>query len=112
MRAAVCVTAAVSCFWAMTSAAGAQQSPEDEGRALAEQHCSRCHAIGREDKSRLPIAPPLRDLPKQYPVENLAEAFAEGIVTAHPAMPQFTFEPSQIEALLTYIDKIGSSEQE
>ena len=49
------------------------------------------------------LAPPFRDLPKRYPVENLAEAFAEGIVTGHPAMPRFTFEPREIDALLTYI---------
>ena len=35
------------------------------------------------------LAPPFRDLPKRYPVENLAEALAEGIVTGHPARPRF-----------------------
>lgn len=91
--------------------AAAQQSAVERGREMAEQHCARCHAIGREDESQLPQAPPLRDLPGRYPVENLAEAFAEGIVTAHPAMPEFTFEPPQIEALLAYIDSLGEAEQ-
>jgi cytochrome c len=49
------------------------------------------------------LAPPFRDLAKRYPIENLAEALAEGIVTGHPAMPRFTFEPREIEALLTFI---------
>lgn len=107
MRPAVRVAAAVGSLWALAAVAHAQQPVAEQGRALAEQHCSRCHAVGREDQSRLPIAPPLRELPKRYPVANLAEAFAEGIVTAHPAMPQFTFEPPQIEALLSYIDSLG-----
>jgi hypothetical protein len=44
------------------------------------------------------LAPPFGDLSKRYPIENLAEAFAEGIVTGHPAMPRFTFEPREIGA--------------
>ena len=91
--------------------AAAQESAVERGRAIAEQSCSRCHAVGRDDASRLPQAPPLRELPSRYPVEDLAEAFAEGIVTAHPAMPEFTFEPPQIEALLAYIDSLGTAEQ-
>jgi mono/diheme cytochrome c family protein len=99
---AVCVSAA-------PGAASAQQSLVERGRQIAEANCSRCHAIGREGESRLPIAPPLRNLPSRYPVEELAEAFAEGIVTAHPEMPQFTFEPQEIEALLAYIDSLGAA---
>jgi len=48
----------------------------------------------------------LRDLSKRYPVDNLAEAFAEGIVTGHPAMPRFTFAPLEVDALLTYIKSL------
>jgi hypothetical protein len=43
----------------------------------------------------------------RYPVENLAEALAEGIVTGHSAMPEFTFKPDEIDALLTYIASLG-----
>jgi mono/diheme cytochrome c family protein len=53
------------------------------------------------------LAPPFRDLAKRYPVENLAEALAEGIVTGHPAMPRFTFEPREIDALLAYISSLA-----
>ncbi|MCL4764793.1 MAG: cytochrome c [Hyphomicrobiaceae bacterium] len=88
--------------WAMSGAAAAQ-SPEARGRVIAEKHCARCHAIGREGASPEPLAVPFRELPKRYPVEQLAEALAEGIVTGHPAMPEFTFEPPQIEALLAYL---------
>lgn len=91
--------------------AAAQTSAVERGRAIAEQSCSRCHAVDLDDASRLPQAPPLRELPRRYPVEDLAEAFAEGIVTAHPAMPEFTFEPPEIEALLAYIDSLGKAER-
>jgi hypothetical protein len=55
------------------------------------------------------LAPPFRDLPQKYPIEMLAEALAEGIMTGHPAMPNFAFEPPDIDALLTYIDTLSPS---
>ena len=42
-------------------------------------------------------------MPDRCPIEQLAEALAEGLVTGHPAMPEFTFEPDDIDALLTYM---------
>lgn len=77
------------------------------GRKLAEQACARCHAIGRDDESTLAIAPPLRTFAAKWPLENLEEAFAEGIVTGHAAMPEFQFEPEQINDLLSYIQSVS-----
>jgi mono/diheme cytochrome c family protein len=81
----------------------AQPSPAAQGEAIARRHCGRCHAIGETDASPMGIAPPFRDLSKRYPIESLEEALAEGIIVGHPAMPRFTFEPREINALLTYI---------
>jgi hypothetical protein len=49
-------------------------------------------------------------LPQRYPVDHLAEALAEGIVVGHPMMPQFTFDPPEIDALLTYIESLSPSD--
>lgn len=78
----------------------------DRGRRLVEVHCSRCHAVDREGPSPMADAPPLRDLELDYPVETLAEAFAEGMVTGHPQMPVFTFTPAEIDDLLAYLDSL------
>jgi mono/diheme cytochrome c family protein len=87
--------------------AGAQDTADImAGKELAELHCSRCHAVGNEGASLLEGAPPLRDLKLRYPIEDLAEALAEGIVTAHPQMPVFTFSPEQIDDLLAYLDSL------
>ncbi|HET6466942.1 MAG TPA: c-type cytochrome, partial [Geminicoccaceae bacterium] len=40
------------------------------GRALAEEHCAACHAIGAEGTSRVPTAPAFRVLEERYPVET------------------------------------------
>ncbi len=76
------------------------------GEKLAEVHCSRCHAIGNQGASLLEGAPPFRDLKLRYPIEDLAEALAEGMVTAHPQMPVFTFSPEEIDDLLAYLDSL------
>ena len=36
-------------------------------------------------------------------VEDLAESLAEGIMTDHPSMPAFRFDPDQIENLIAYL---------
>ncbi len=87
------------------------QSPAEQGRAIAEQQCARCHAIGREGESPMHQAPPFRDIVKRYPAEQLGEALAEGIVTGHPAMPEFTFRPAEIDALIAYLKTFGEAPQ-
>jgi len=76
---------------------------EQRGKAYAESHCARCHAVGRAGDSPLTPAPPFRTLPHRYPVETLAEAFAEGIYTGHAAMPAFELDPERIHDLLSYL---------
>jgi len=44
-----------------------------------------------------------RTLHTRYPIEKLAEAFAEGITTGHPTMPQFQLDAAQIGDLLAYL---------
>lgn len=105
--------AALAASWLMAASAAAGQearpAPEDElarGRAIAEVHCSRCHAIANEGASPMEGAPPLRDLQRRYPVDSLAEALAEGIVTGHPQMPVFTFSTDEIDGLLAYLESL------
>ena len=86
--------------------AAAQLAASERGQAIAEKLCARCHAIGPVGQSPMGLAPPFRDLSKRYPIETLAEALAEGIVTGHPKMPVFTFHPRDIDALLAYIDSL------
>jgi len=76
---------------------------EQRGQTFALNNCARCHSIDRVTQSPLKIAPPFRTLHLRYPIETLAEAFAEGIVTGHPTMPEFQLDPDQIHDLLSYL---------
>lgn len=88
-------------------AVAAHQPSRDRGRAIAERECAHCHAVGRTGTSPHVKAPPFRDLHKRYPVQHLAESLAEGIVVGHGDMPEFIFEPDDIDALLAYIASFG-----
>lgn len=81
-----------------------------KGKAILEEKCMRCHAIGPSGESPHAKAPPFRTIVKRYPVEDLAEALAEGIVSGHPDMPVFTFEPADIDAILAYLGSLNVSE--
>ncbi|WP_395646917.1 c-type cytochrome [Terricaulis sp.] len=79
---------------------------EQHGREIAQANCSRCHAIGSTGDSPYPEAPPFRTLSRNYRVDNLGEAFAEGISVGHPAMPQFEFDPEDVDDLVAYLTAI------
>ena len=70
---------------------------------MAQANCARCHAIGRTGGSPLAAAPPFRTIHRRYPVEQLAEALAEGMETGHPVMLEFQLSQAQIADLVAYL---------
>jgi cytochrome c len=78
------------------------------GRAIAEENCGGCHAVGPRGESANPKSPPFCRLARRYPLSNLEEALAEGIVVGHEGveMPPFRLNAAQIEALLAYLGSI------
>jgi len=82
------------------------ESAVERGQALVRTNCSPCHAIGVTDNSPHPDAPAFRTLSERYPIEDLAEALAEGISTGHPDMPEFVASPDQINAIIAYIGSL------
>ena len=84
----------------------AQEPDVEHGKALVENNCARCHGIGETDKSPHAEAPEFRTLSQRYPVDALEEAFAEGIVTGHPDMPEFKATPKQIADIIEYLATI------
>ncbi len=97
---------AVAAAFSALPAAGAEAANAQQGKQLARLYCAKCHAIDKVSPSPLRIAPPFRDLHLQYPIESLEEALAEGIVTGHPTMPQFRFEPDQISDFILYLKSL------
>lgn len=86
--------------------AAQEYDPGKQGHDLVKKYCSHCHATEATGDSPLAAAPHFRDLHLRYDVEFLSEALVEGIVTAHPEMPQFEFDPDQAAAIIEYLQTL------
>jgi cytochrome c len=106
----VAVSVNVAALLAFTSsparAVGVLDPAAQRGLVLVQANCARCHAVRRIGGSPLKIAPPFRTLHLRYPVEDLQEPLAEGIVTGHPTMPEFRFDPGQVGDVIAYLKSL------
>lgn len=103
---------AVQTFEPATAPFSAEQATPasvERGRVMAVAKCGSCHAVGPTGDSPFAAAPPLRQIADLYPPTQLQEAFGEGVMTGHPAMPQFELTPSEINDLIAYLDSLRSS---
>lgn len=82
----------------------------ERGRLLTSTACAGCHATGATGDSPLPDATPLREIVRRYPLNQLEEAFAEGLVTTHPAMPDYTFRAGEIDDLIAYLETLRAEQ--
>jgi mono/diheme cytochrome c family protein len=88
------------------SMGGEHPSAEARGRLLVQRNCGMCHAVGRAGPSPFAAAPPFRELGQRYKLDDLDEALAEGIITGHPAMPEFRFAPNEVNDIVHYLKSI------
>jgi mono/diheme cytochrome c family protein len=79
------------------------------GRALAELNCSTCHSIEATGDSPFKPAPRFRDIHGNYVEGEFEDAFNDGIVVAHPAMPDWDMNADQARALAAYIMQFGKA---
>lgn len=100
------VVVAILCLPAMHAPAVGASPAEMRGQFFARTNCANCHSIDKVTASPLKLAPPFRELHKRYPIESLAEAFAEGISTGHPTMPEFQLDADQINDLLSFMQSL------
>jgi cytochrome c len=78
----------------------------EDGRAMAEANCARCHAVGREGVSPNRSAPAFRTVLARYDRDILVRELIDGMSVAHAPMPQFQFDPRGADALVAYLDSI------
>jgi cytochrome c len=92
----------------LTSPALAQDpgASERRGAALVSQHCAMCHAVGRYDESVEARAPAFRALERRVPLDRLEAQLAAGLLGGHPAMPKFTFDARDVDAIMRYLRSI------
>ena len=76
------------------------------GETLLTRDCARCHAVGRTGDSPRKDAPAFRTLGQRYAIEALEEALAEGLMSGHPDMPEFSFDADDVGAIIAYLQSI------
>ena len=82
------------------------QDPAERGRALLQENCARCHAIGKIDVSPLKAAPPFRIIGQSYDLDKFARYLTRGIASSHPDMPEFRFDEDDADAVVAYLRTI------
>jgi mono/diheme cytochrome c family protein len=85
------------------NSADALSPAAQRGLRVVTNNCARCHAIDKVSESPVRLAPPFRTLHERYPVEDLEESLGEGIVTGHPMMPEFRFDPGEVHDIIAYL---------
>ena len=91
---------------ASAGAAAPAQDPVRHGRALVEEFCARCHAVGRTGRSPHADAPPLRSIGRSFDLDEFPRTLERGITSTHPDMPEFTFDADEVGAIIAYLKSI------
>jgi mono/diheme cytochrome c family protein len=90
------------CLSATANAASTSQL-RSRGKALLQENCGRCHAIGAVGRSPLKGAPPMRTIYARFSPLELQAELTEGMVSRHRAMPQIEFSDEDVDAILAYL---------
>ncbi len=96
------IFAFMMCLTATANAATSGQL-RSKGKALLQENCGRCHAIGSAGRSALKGAPPMRDIYARFAPLELQAELREGMVSRHRAMPQIDFSDEDVDAILAYL---------
>ena len=88
------------------SPAAAVVPSAERGHALVQRDCGGCHAVEATGSSDFSPAPPFRTLHDRYPLDTLEEALAEGILSGHPAMPEYEYAPDQIADIIAWMKSL------
>lgn len=77
------------------------------GKRVAQQYCSRCHAIEATGLSPNPKSPQFPLIAERYPNGNPAPVLIDGTVVRHPGMPEFSLLANETDGLVAYIRRIS-----
>lgn len=82
------------------------QEPSQSGRALLDEFCARCHAVGKIGDSPLAGAPPFRGLSRSFDLDQFSRQLQRGLLSGHPDMPEFKFSEADARAVSAYLRSV------
>jgi len=97
-------------LFAVCSGAVQALDPEQQrAKAMLENLCGRCHAVGKVGKSPNPLAPPFRRFGEKLYDTDMVQRLQDGLTTIHPDMPTFRFNQHEAAAAVNYLRSIQKS---
>jgi len=90
-------------------AAQALDPEQQRARAMLENLCGRCHAVGKTGQSPNPLAPPFRRFGEKLYDTDMVQRLQDGLTTIHRDMPTFRFNRHEAAAAVNYLRSIQRS---
>jgi cytochrome c len=108
------ILAALACLalpllGAGTVAAQALDAEQQRAKAMLENLCGRCHAVGKTGQSPNPLAPAFRRFGEKLYDTDMVQRLQDGLTTIHPDMPTFRFNRHEAAAAVNYLRSIQKS---
>jgi cytochrome c len=101
------MAAALACLVLGAASGAAQADPEQQrAKAMLENLCGRCHAVGRAGKSPNPLAPAFRSFGEKLYDTDMVQRLQDGLTTVHKDMPTFRFDRQEAAAAVNYLRSI------
>jgi cytochrome c len=105
------MVAALACFvlpllGATGGAAQALDPEQQRAKAMLENLCGRCHAVGKTGRSPNPLAPPFRHFGEKLYDTDMVQRLQDGLTTIHQDMPTFRFNRHEAAAAVNYLRSI------
>ena len=101
---------ALACLVLGATGDAAQADPEQRrAKAMLENLCGRCHAVGKTGKSPNPLAPAFRSFGEKLYDTDMVQRLQDGLTTVHKEMPTFRFSRQEAAAAVNYLRSIQNS---
>ena len=90
-------------------AAQALDPEQQRARAMLENLCGRCHAVGKTGQSRTRLPRNSAGSAKSSTIPTWCSGCQDGLTTIHPDMPTFRFNRHEAAAAVNYLRSIQKS---
>jgi mono/diheme cytochrome c family protein len=93
----------------LATPAGAQLAPTlaSRGEAILTGDCAVCHAVSGTTGGPAYMAPSFAEIARRADIGTLRDSLQRNAVAGHPAMPRTSLSPTDVEAILSYLEAIG-----
>jgi mono/diheme cytochrome c family protein len=102
-----CLALLLSIAW--SASAAALDAEQRHSKAMLQELCGRCHAVGTTGQSPNPLAPAFRTFGEKLYDTDMVQRLQDGLTTVHPDMPTFRFSRQEAAAAVNYLRSIQKS---